>query len=59
MGKMASKEELSKRGCRSRRRGADAEREVAKILNEYGIPAHRGYVQFKQSDLIGIDGIHP
>jgi len=43
----------------SRRKGANGELEIAHILNDMGIPAHRGYVQFKQSDLIGIAGIHP
>jgi Holliday junction resolvase len=43
----------------ARNKGAGGERELAKILNEHGIKAHRGYVQFKQSDLVGIDGIHP
>jgi Holliday junction resolvase len=43
----------------ARDKGARGERELAKILNENGIAAHRGYVQFKQSDLVGIPGIHP
>ena len=42
----------------SRRKGADGERELASRLQERGIGCHRGYVQFKQSDLIGIEGIH-
>ena len=46
-------------GKAQRDKGAAGERELAKILNENGIiNAHRGYVQFKQSDLIGVDGIH-
>lgn len=47
-------------GRTSRNKGAQGERELSKILNEqYGLETHRGYVQFKQSDLIGIPGIHP
>lgn len=46
-------------GKAQRNKGAAGERELAKILNESGINAHRGYVQFKQSDIVGIDGIHP
>lgn len=47
-------------GKASRDKGARGERELAGILNEMGInDAHRGYVQFKQSDLVGIKGIHP
>lgn len=43
----------------SRRKGANGELEIARILNDMGIPAHRGYVQFRQSDLVGVEGIHP
>ena len=46
-------------GKMARDKGAGGERELAGILNEHGINAHRGYVQFKQSDLVGIPGIHP
>ena len=46
-------------GKAQRDKGAAAERELSKILNEHGIDSHRGYVQFKQSDLVGIEGIHP
>lgn len=45
-------------GKAQRDKGAQGERELAKILNDHGINAHRGYVQFKQSDLVGVDGIH-
>lgn len=43
----------------SREKGAQGERELAHVLQDKGIQAQRGYVQFKQSDLIGIKGIHP
>lgn len=46
-------------GKAQRNKGAEAERELSRIMNENGIASHRGYVQFKQSDLVGIDGIHP
>ena len=42
----------------SRRKGAEGERSLARWLQEQGIACHRGYVQFKQSDLVGIEGIH-
>lgn len=50
-----------KRGRSSRAKGAEGERELAAILRDkYGIEsAHRGYVFNKQSDLIGLPGIHP
>lgn len=43
----------------SRSKGAQGERELAHVLQSNGIDCHRGYVQFRQSDLIGIAGIHP
>ena len=42
----------------SRTKGAAGERELAHVLQDHGIDCQRGYVQFKQSDLVGIDGIH-
>lgn len=42
----------------SRTKGAAGERELARALQDRGVNCHRGYVQFKQSDLIGIDDIH-
>ncbi len=47
-----------KQGARSRRRGADAEREIAKILQEYGYDVKRGMVFYGQSDVVGLEGIH-
>ena len=52
--------DASKRGRGSRNKGANGERELAKILREqYGIEAQRGKVFYHESDLIGIPGIHP
>ena len=49
----------SKQGRRSRNRGANGERELSKIFNEfYGYNTHRGYVFHKQSDVVGLEGIH-
>lgn len=45
-------------GKTERNKGAAAERELAKIFNDHGVSAHRGYVQFKQSDVVGVPGIH-
>lgn len=42
----------------SRAKGAVGERELAHVLQEHGIDCHRGYVQFGQSDLVGIKGVH-
>ena len=39
-------------------KGARAERELAKLLQLKGLSARRGYVQFRQSDLVGLFGIH-
>ena len=53
-------EENRKRGARSRRRGANAEREIANIFRDkYGMDVRRGYVFQHESDIVGIDGIHP
>lgn len=52
--------DASKRGRGSRNKGANGERELARILREqYGIEAQRGKVFYHESDLIGIPGIHP
>lgn len=52
--------DASKRGRGSRNKGANGERELARILREdYGIEAQRGKVFYHESDLIGLPGIHP
>jgi Holliday junction resolvase len=51
-------EKKRKQGKSSREKGARFERELSKLFNEYGFNTHRGYVQFKQSDVIGLEGIH-
>jgi len=52
--------DASKRGRGSRNKGANGERELAKILREeYGIEAQRGKVFYHESDIIGLPGIHP
>ena len=51
-------EKKRKQGKASREKGARFERELSKLFNEHGFNTHRGYVQFKQSDVIGLDGIH-
>ena len=51
----------SKIGKRSRRRGADGERELARILRTYGFDTRRGQ-QFKgggdSPDVMGLPGVH-
>lgn len=48
----------SKKGRSARNKGAQGERELAKILAEEFEGVHRGYVFFKESDLVGLKGIH-
>ena len=57
-GKDNMDEKKRKQGKASREKGARFERELSKLFNEHGFSTHRGYVQFKQSDVIGLDGIH-
>ena len=45
-------------GNSERLKGARAERELAEIFRANGIDAHRGYVYLKQSDVVGLPGIH-
>lgn len=56
---MINQEDARKRGRASRSKGARAERELSKVLNDYGLETHRGYTFHHQSDVVGIDGIHP
>lgn len=47
-------------GKMSRNKGANGERELAKILRDfYGYSVKRGMVFLGQSDMIGLTGIHP
>jgi Holliday junction resolvase len=49
-----------KRGRGARRRGANAERELAALIRDtWGYDVHRGYTFHHESDLVGLDGIHP
>lgn len=51
--------EKQKQGKSSRDKGARFERELVGILRDfYGYPVRRGYVYYKEPDLIGLDGIH-
>ncbi len=47
-----------KTGNYSRNKGARGERLLVQFLHSLGIDCHRGYTFLKQSDLIGIPGIH-
>lgn len=47
-----------KQGRTSRNKGADGERELSKILKEYGYDTKRGFVFYHQSDVVGLPGIH-
>ncbi len=49
-----------KRGRASRLKGGAAERELAALIRDtWGYDVHRGYTFHHESDLVGLDGIHP
>lgn len=51
--------EASKKGRSSRNKGANGERELAKLLRDfYGFEARRGQVFNGEPDLVGLEGIH-
>lgn len=53
-------EERRIKGKASRDKGARGERELAHILrDEYGYGVSRGYVFLRESDMVGLPGIHP
>lgn len=56
---MIKQNDARKRGRASRDKGARGERELAQILNEYGLDVHRGFTFHHESDLVGLEGIHP
>lgn len=55
---MIKQNDPKKRGRASRNKGAAAERELARILNEYGYDVHRGFTFHHESDIVGLEGIH-
>ena len=54
----AEKRDMSKAGKAARDKGSRFERELSKLFNEHGFSTHRGYVFHKQSDVVGLLGIH-
>lgn len=52
------KRDMKKAGKAAREKGARFERELSKLFNEHGFHTHRGYVFHKQSDVVGLLGIH-
>lgn len=46
-------------GKSAQRKGADGERELANVLKEYGFEVRRGQVFNHESDMVGLDKIHP
>lgn len=50
--------EKQRQGKTNRNKGARYERELANILKEYGYPVRRGYVSQRESDVIGLPGVH-
>lgn len=45
-------------GKRERDKGARGERMLRDYLNSFGVAVKRGYVFLRQSDLVGLQGIH-
>lgn len=45
-------------GKAERDKGARAERELAQIFRDHGIEARRGYTFCRESDVVGVPGIH-
>ncbi len=57
---MINQSDKAKRGRAARNKGANAERELANLLRDmWGYDVHRGKVFYGESDLVGLDGIHP
>ncbi len=50
--------EASKKGKASRDKGVRGERLLVHFLKDHGFDVKRGMVWLKQSDVIGLDGIH-
>lgn len=49
-----------KQGAASRNKGCRGERELANLLRDmWGYDVHRGKVFYGESDLVGLNGIHP
>ena len=46
-------------GRSAQRKGANGERELANVLKEYGFEVRRGQVFNHESDMVGLDKIHP
>lgn len=52
--------DAKKMGRASRNKGARGERELANLLSDlWGYRVHRGKVFYGESDMVGLDGIHP
>ena len=50
---------MASRGSGAKAKGASAEREVAKILQEHGYDSHRGMVCYHEPDIVGgVPGLH-
>lgn len=49
-----------KRGRAARNKGASGERELANLLRDtWGYDVKRGHVFYRESDVVGLNGIHP
>lgn len=57
---MIKQEDARKRGKASKTKGANAERQLANLIRDtWGYDVHRGKVFYRESDIVGLTGIHP
>lgn len=57
---MINQSDKVKRGRAARNKGANAERELANFIRDmWNYDVKRGKVFYGESDLVGLDGIHP
>ena len=56
---MIRQQDSKKRGKAARNKGANAERELARLIHDmWGYDLHRGKVFYGESDIVGLEGIH-
>lgn len=57
---MIRQDDRKKRGKAARNKGASAERELVNYIRDtWGYDVHRGKVFYHESDMVGLNGIHP
>lgn len=55
---MAEKRDMKKAGRAAKAKGARGERLLRDYLNSFGLAVRRGYVFCRESDVVGMQGIH-